>query len=184
MWTSTNMRYAILRTLGIIAIAAPALAAQPPRLRVKFPAFPVEIALDTLVFARERIDAPAGETFAAVRAVYTDLKIPRDVADSTNRQMGAFRFTRSYTLGNERLSVYFNCGSGLTGANADSWRVTIAIASYVQRSAEGKTTLGTGVVAQAQDMGGVSKEPVTCGSTGLLESRIVDLVKRRLAPGS
>ena len=141
-------------------------------------AYPVEIVLDTLVYARDTVRAPMAETFAAVRATYAALKLPREWADSANGQLGTLRARLTYQLGGERLSQYFNCGQGLTGANADTWRLTIAIVTFLQPAGEGKVRLGTGAVAEAQDMSGVSTEPAMCGSSGLLEARILRACRR------
>ncbi|MCC6773779.1 MAG: hypothetical protein IT360_21515 [Gemmatimonadaceae bacterium] len=180
--TVRAMRAPLLGALGI-ALAVPLLAAQPSRLQVKLRAFPVQIVLDTMVCAHEKVAATPAQAFAALRAVYAELKIPRSVADSANGQLGTLKLVRTYTLGNERLSVYLNCGTGMTGANADSWRITMGIASFVRTADDGTTTVATGLVAQAEDMGGASKEPAMCGSSGLLEARIAPMVKERLDGG-
>lgn len=174
---------ALMAAITLLAASVAPLAAQAPRPRVKLRAFPVEIALDTLVFARDTISAPMGETFAAVRAVYGALKLPREWADSANGQLGTRRTRATYQLGGERLSVYFNCGQGITGANADTWRLTIAMVTFLQPAGDGRTRLGTGAVAEAQDMSGTSTEPAMCGSTGLLEARILKDVRARLSKG-
>lgn len=167
-------------TLGALALTPVEAAAQGPRPRVKLRAYPVDVMLDTLVFARDTVNASMGETFAAVRAVYAALKLPRDWADSANGQLGTLRHRATYTLGGQRLSVYFNCGQGIAGANADTWRLNMALVTFLQPAGEGKTRLGTGIVAEAQDMSGTSTEPAMCGSMGLLESRIHKEVRARL----
>lgn len=170
-------------SLVAIALAAAlprGAQAQPQRPRVKFRAYPVEVFLDTLVYARDTVHAPSAQVFAAVRATYAALKLPREWADSANGQIGTLRVRLSYQLGGERLSTYFNCGQGLTGANADQWRVQVAMVTFVQPAGDGKSRVGTGIVAEAQDMSGVSTEPAMCGSSGLLEARITKDVKARL----
>ena len=107
--------FVLVCALGAVAVAPFEASAQPPRPRVKLRAYQVDITLDTLVFARDTVTASVGETFAAVRAVYAALKIPRDYADSTNGQIGTLRHRATYTLGGQRLSVYFNCGQGIAG---------------------------------------------------------------------
>jgi hypothetical protein len=69
----------------------------------------------------------------------------------------------------------------MAGANADYWRLSIAIASFVTPVGATRSTLGTGLVASAQDVGGAAKDPASCASSGLLEARIVTMVKKRLA---
>lgn len=178
-----RVRAPLLAVLGV-ALAAPLLAAQPPRLIVKLRAFPAQVALDTMVFARETVDATPAQAFAALRAVYTELKIPQSVSDSANGQLGTLTFKRTFTLGNDYLSVYLECGAGVTGVYADSWRITMGIASFVRTAADGATTIATGLVAQADDMDGAAKAPVMCGSSGRLEARIATMVKARIGAGS
>lgn len=180
---SRTTSLALAGAMALIVATVTPIAAQAPRPRVKLRAFPVEIALDTLVFARDTMSAPMGETFAAVRAVYAALKLPREWADSANGQLGTLRARATYQLGGERLSVYFNCGQGITGSNADTWRLTIALVTFLQPAGDGRTRVGTGAVAEAQDMSGTSTEPAMCGSTGLLEARILKAVRARLGKG-
>lgn len=178
-----SLRITVAGAIGLGMALATQVAAQAPRPRVKFRAYPVEVSLDTLVFARDTVAAPMGVTFAAVRATYAALKLPREWADSANGQLGTLRARMTYQLGGERLSVFFNCGQGLTGANADTWRLTVALITFLQPAGEGRTRLGTGLVAEAQDMSGTSVEPAMCGSTGLLEERILKDVRARLTRG-
>lgn len=166
------MLFVLAGTVGALALSSLEASAQAPRPRVKMRAYQVDVMLDTLIFARDTVSASMGEAFAAVRAVYAALKIPRDYADSTNGQIGTLRHRATYTLGGQRLSVYFNCGQGIAGANADTWRLNMALVTFLQPAGEGKTRIGTGIVAEAQDMSGTSTEPAMCGSMGLLESRI------------
>lgn len=178
---AASMTRFLAASLTLAAIAPLAsLGAQAPRPRVKMRAYPLEVVLDTLVYARDTVRAPMAETFAAVRATYAALKLPREWADSANGQLGTLRARVTYQLGGERLSQYFNCGNGLTGANADTWRLTIAIVTFLQPAGDGKVRLGTGAVAEAQDMSGVSTEPAMCGSSGLLEARILKDVRAKL----
>lgn len=172
-------RSAAFALVASIALTSDA-GAQRLLVRVRMQAFPHEIALDTLAFSKEVLAATPQAVFAAVQGVYTELKVPREIADSLAGVVGARRFRTSGSIGGERYSVYLNCGEGLTGANADVWRLTIAIATFIEPVGEGRTRIGTGFVAAAQDMGGASKDPVACGSFGLLESRIARMVKEKL----
>ncbi|MCC6930045.1 MAG: hypothetical protein IT359_13765 [Gemmatimonadaceae bacterium] len=147
---------------------------------MKFRSYPVEVFLDTLVSTRDTVAAPSAQVFAAVRAAYAALKIPRDWSDSSAGQLGTLRMRANNALGGALLSTYLNCGQGITGPNADQWRLQVAMVTFVQPAGEGKSLVGTGLTAEAQDMSGVSTAPSACGSTGLLEARILKDVKARL----
>jgi hypothetical protein len=84
-------------------------------------------------------------------------------------------------LGGERLSNYFNCGRGMTGENADTWRLSIVMATFLKPIGSDDSEIGTGMAANAQDMGGAAKDQVMCGTSGLLESRIARMVREKLA---
>lgn len=166
--------------LLMLALVSGGAAAQGTAPKVKWPVFPNDVALDTLVHARAKVSAPPAEAFAAVRAVYEQLKIPREVADSARGVISAIRFRAPKALGTERLSVFLRCGAGLTGDYADAWQVTVAIATFVASEDDGRTSIGTGLVAMARDMAGPYKEPLPCASTGELETRIAKMVSERL----
>lgn len=139
------------------------------------------ILLDTLVFAREKTGAPMAATFAALRDVYKELRLPLDLDDARYSRVGSFKLRLTGRLGGERLSTYFNCGRGMTGENADTWRLSIAMATFLRPSGPNDTEMGTGLVANAQDMGGAAKDQVMCGSSGYLKARLVRLVREKLA---
>ncbi len=157
------------------------LRAQRPAPVVRLPAHVNPVQLDTLVLAWERTDAPRGEVFAAVRSAFETLRIRPDYVDSLAGHFGVLKLRASTKLGGERLSLFFNCGRGMAGDNADQWRLSIALVTFLRPSGVSNTEFGSGLAAQAQDMSGVSKDQVTCGSTGELETRILKLTKEKLA---
>jgi hypothetical protein len=151
------------------------------RLVTRLQGFDYVIALDTLVYARAALDAPRAEALAAVREVYAALKLPKVVTDTVRGAVGNTQFSASTLLAGERMSTYLRCGSGPSGENADYFRVTMAIATFVEADGAEKSRVGTGFAASARDMGGAAKPPQPCASTGLLEARIATMVKERLA---
>jgi hypothetical protein len=70
------------------------------------------------------------------------------------------------------MSSWIRCGEGITGPNADSWRVSIAILSAVERVAKDTTRVRTVVVASARNMAGGSSAPMMCTTSGQLEEAI------------
>jgi hypothetical protein len=70
------------------------------------------------------------------------------------------------------MSSWIRCGEGITGPNADSWRVSIAILSAVERVSKDTTRLRTIVVASARNMAGGSSAPMICSTSGQLEEAI------------
>lgn len=166
---------------SVVLLFAPPLHAQRPAPVVRLPAHINPIQLDTLVIAWERTDAPRGEVFAAVRSAFETLRIQIDYVDSLAGHIGILKLRISTRLGGERLSTFFNCGRGMSGDNADQWRLSLAFVTFLRSSGVRYTEFGSGLAAQAQDISGVSKDQVMCGSTGELETRIIQLSRAKLA---
>jgi hypothetical protein len=145
--------------------------------RVKLPAWTEPVMLDTLRQNQE-VRAPADVVYRAVMDAYKSLDIP---AGNTNGQMGIIgseRFERMRSLAGAPMSLSFNCGDGATGPNADSFKLTIAIVSWVRPDDKGNTILGIASAAAGQGIEGVRRNPRECASTGRVEEKILKEVKR------
>ncbi len=180
MHTITRLVRSATVGFSVVLLTAASVHAQRPAPVVRLPAHVNPIQLDTLVIAWERSDASRGEVFAAVRSAFESLRIKPDYVDSLAGHIGVLKLRASTKLGGERLSTFFNCGRGMAGDNADQWRLAIAFVTFLRPSGVSSTEFGSGLAAQAQDMSGVSKDQVPCGSTGELETRIVKLAKQKL----
>ncbi|HEY7568007.1 MAG TPA: hypothetical protein VH762_10580 [Gemmatimonadaceae bacterium] len=166
-------------TVLLATTAASSLAAQPYRARVWLPAYPNVIALDTIAI-RSEFPAPRLEVFQATAAVMeVELKIELKVRDSTAGVVGNLELVKMRSLGRTPLSRYVSCGQGMTGANADSYRVYLALIAFVDTVPDKGTRLSVALAAAAQDLQGSSKPPVKCGSTGALEGHIRRVVAAR-----
>ncbi len=170
-----------LVTCLLLVVSAHAAAAQQvPRVRIGIIGHPGPVSVDSLATA-VTIDAPRGVTFRALSQVLTELKIPIDTRDSTRGVIGVMSVPRMRTFGTGRISAYLNCGSGLTGLNADNWRVFVTALAFVEAADSMTTTMRVAMIGGARDVAGSSTDPVACGSTGAFESLIVDRVKKRIA---
>lgn len=159
-------------SVALASIAASSLSAQSYRARVWLPAYPAVIALDTLAI-RSEFPAPRLEAFKLTAAVMeTELKIELKVRDSTAGVVGNMELVKMRKLNRTPLSRYVSCGQGMTGANADNYRVYLALIAFVDTVPDKGTRLGVALAAAAQDLQGSSKPPVKCGSTGALEGHI------------
>jgi hypothetical protein len=164
--------------LGLL-LPVDAPLAQPYKARVRLPAYPAVIALDTIA-VRTEVPAPKLEVFqVAAAALETEFKIELKIRDSTSGLVGNLELVKLRSLGRSPMSRYVSCGSGMTGPNADSYRVYLAIIAIVDSVAPDKTRLGVALAAAAQDLQGSSKQPVMCGSTGALEGQVRRLVAAR-----
>ena len=163
----------------LASIAPSSLSAQLYRARVWLPAYPNVIALDTIAI-RTEFPAPRMETFRVTAAVMeTELKIDLKVRDSTAGVVGNMELVKMRSLGRTALSRYVSCGQGMTGPNADSYRVYLALIAFVDTVPDKGVRLSVALAGAAQDLQGSSKPPVKCSSTGALEGHIRRVVAAR-----
>lgn len=173
------MRKPLLAIAILVPVAA--LPAQFARARVWPPGFTTQLALDTMTVPQE-LDAAYGKVYTAVIAAFDEMKIPLDTRDSLRGLVGNLSLKKTGNLAGSQMSRWLSCGAGMTGPNADNWRIYIAIASFLDRIANSnKTAIRVAMVAGAQDMQGNAKDAVPCASTGGLETQILERAKKRLA---
>lgn len=169
-----------MRPLALLAVAvcASTLPAQNP-VRVKLPAWSDFVLLDTMK-AEHEVGGSPEVVYGALQKVLADFDIPKGNSDPKNGIIGSEIFQRSRILASAPMSRSFSCGESATGPRADSHRMTIALAAWVKPSAatRGGTTVSIAMAASGQDVGGVSKLPIECASTGFLEEKIVSAISK------
>jgi hypothetical protein len=126
------------------------------------------------------IDAPPTAVWAAVKKVYADLEIPVTIENPTSHQIGNANFVKSRQMGGERMTQLVNCGSGITGPNAATYRITMSLMTDVSGNPNGTTKLQTTFISKGQDVTAGSSDQIPCGSTGRVELMLLDRVKAAL----
>ena len=180
-----NIRFLSQVLLALLPAAAlaqgpPKMTARPAgRVRVSLPGFTAPIALDTVATVTE-INAPIGKVWAAAADAMKQFAIPVDVRDSLAGLVGSTSFAKSRSIGGAQMSASFNCGTGITGPNADNYRINLAVMAMMEAISPEKTKLLVAVVGSATDVQGSSKDPVTCATTGTLEGKIEKHIKTYL----
>jgi len=124
------------------------------------------------------IAAPAASVWLAAKKVYADLDIPLSVENPSTHQIGNNNFFRSRTFAGESMTQLVDCGSGMTGPKAATYRIYISLLTEVAGDGKGGTTVQTTFVPMGQDMAGGSTDRIPCGSTGRLEALFLDRIKR------
>lgn len=171
-----STRLALLATL---AGAAPLAAQQPTRLTAFGPELWVR--MDT-VTNWILVPGSSQESFRKTHHAYTTLKIKTDLVDSLTGRVGATGFKQTGSFAGRRMSQWIRCGEGLTGPNADTWRISMAVLSAVERVSNDTSRIRTLVVATARNLAEGSSTPMACASTGELEASIHQKVKA-MPPG-
>lgn len=188
--TARSSCHRVLFALALTALsltASPASAQLPgqsrtqpiPRLRASLPGFPDPVALDTVAQFRE-FRAPMGAVYTAAVATLKELDIPMAVQDSLHGIVGSLSYTKMRRLAGKQMSQSVSCGSGMTGPNADSYRIYLATMVMMEPTATGGTKVAIALVASAQDIQGSSKDPVPCGTSGFTETTIENAIRARV----
>jgi hypothetical protein len=120
--------------------------------------------------------APA-TVWLAAKKVYADLEIPLSVDNPAAHQLGNQNFYKSRQFGGQPMTQFVDCGSGMTGANAASYRIYMSLLTTVTPDGKGGTTVNTTFVPAGQDVMGGSSDRIPCGSTGRLEGLLLNRIK-------
>lgn len=158
------------------------LVGQERRTTIQLPGYGAPVFLDTLGTWRD-VPGTADSVYHVLTNVYAELMIPTDLSDATRHYVGATSLRKRGNFAGSPMSRLLECGSGMTGPNADLYRIYLAVVSRVEAVDGVRSRIRTGVVASAEDVSGPSKPPIPCGSTGSLEAKIHDLVIRHLRGG-
>ena len=130
----------------------------------------------------DTIPASLATTLRAVGGTYETLEIPvTRVVDAENRL--ETRNARVSRLGGERLSRFLDCGQGISGQRADSYRVSITLLTSVHTTEDGRSRLVADFDATARPRDHSGSE-VYCSSRGTLERLLVDQVRTRAVTSS
>ncbi|MEO6878098.1 MAG: hypothetical protein ABI205_06420 [Gemmatimonadaceae bacterium] len=122
------------------------------------------------------VDAPPATTWLAVKKVYADMEIPLTLEDAPGHQLGNKNFYKTHQMAGQSMAQFVDCGNGMTGPNALSFRIYISSITTVTGNAKGGSNVQTIFIPQGQDMGGTSSDRIPCGSTGRFEALLLQRV--------
>ncbi len=171
---------ALLLTLAAALLSSTAprlLAAQAtPRARAMLPGMDGPILLDTIGIAIP-ISGDRDAIFAALGTVFTELKIPVELNDPAHGLMRNLNAEISRRLDGEPMSRYIDCGRGFSGNNADVYRITLAVAAWIEPNTGDPKSLMVAIAASGRDPAGSKSAYSVCTSRGALEHRIAERVQ-------
>ena len=145
-------------------------------INVSLRAYDKTIKLDTIA-TWSRVLATPAQTFSVIKNVLDSLVIPQDRVDSTHGLIlnPSFKFRRK--LAGKPASWAFRCGQSITGDYAQTARIEVAYAVFVDPGAEGESRLGMAFIGSAENVEGAYKPPLPCESTGHLELYIIKMAQ-------
>jgi hypothetical protein len=118
--------------------------------------------------------------WSITKRVYQGLDIPVTVENPAAHQIGNPDFWKTRAVGQMRMGQLVNCGIGMTGPKADSYRIYMSLLTTVDPDGKGGTRLRTLLVAFGQDVAGGSTDRIPCGTTGVLESAMNEAIRNAL----
>jgi hypothetical protein len=172
-------------TLGACASSGPSAGGRdgPERTMVEGGAGFAEIEIFTEPGVGERtIEAESADVWEILPDVYEQLKIPVSLSDPGRKVMGNSGY-RARRIEGARMSKYFRCGTGMLGALADDYNITLSVVTRLTDAPDGGTTLVTTVDAIGRPRA-TSGNPLRCESSGVLELRVAQLVAEMSGEGS
>jgi hypothetical protein len=130
--------------------------------------------------SRVSFTAPIDKVWPALVLSYADLGIEPSVADRGAGRYGNGNFIAPRHMGGHSLGEFFSCGSGLTGSNIDSGRLTANVVTTIRAAPDGTTSGVTYASGTLRRNDGTSTEPIVCASTGALEEQLRRSIEARL----
>jgi hypothetical protein len=122
-----------------------------------------------------RLLANPSQVWAVLPGVFQKLDIDVTTVDPDDGVLGNVAF-RTRSVEGQRMSHYFDCGSGLPSILSDTHTVTLAVLIHLFPEPNGVTVVKTTLDAFSSDRA-LSGNATHCVSRGRLEQRIADLVR-------
>jgi len=126
-----------------------------------------------------RVGFPVERVWDVLKSAFDSLAVPVTSTDPATHTMGNSSLRVRRRLGDVSVSKYINCGNTQSANAADGYEIVLSIAARLQPTVDGMSQLVTSVEAQGRPIT-LSSEYTRCTSTGLLETRLVELVTARL----
>ncbi len=164
--------------LASVLCASAQLPAQARNIDVRLRGYEQLVRLDTLA-AWTIVSAQPGMVHAAAREVLTALKMPLTTIDSTGGVLYHKGLNTRERLLGHRMSWALKCGDGMIGENADTYRIHMAYAVFLEPAADNQTRMGIALAAGANNIEGAYKPAVGCGTTGAFENEMAMLIKAK-----
>ncbi len=131
--------------------------------------------------SRATIAAAPATVWLAAKKLYLDLEIPVTVESPATHQIGNSSFYKTRQMVGQPMTQFVDCGGGMDGPKAASYRIYISLITSIQADDKGGTVVQTTFVPVGQDMSGGSSDRIACGTTGRLESYFIERLTAMVA---
>lgn len=123
--------------------------------------------------------ASPGGAWSQVAATYAEIGIPLSISLPDVMIAGNQGFNVRRNLSGVGLRNYLSCGDDGTGPNADSYQISMNIATQIQKEGDGSSKAATVMDATATSMT-TGTNLIRCATTGELEKRINETIAKHL----
>jgi len=127
------------------------------------------------------IGAPPAVVWAAIKKAHEAFMIPVTVDNPAAHQIGNTNFYKTRVLAGQPMTNFIDCGAGMEGPKAATYRIYMSLLTVLTADASGKTTLQTTFVPVGQDMSGGASDRIPCGSNGRFERLFLHQVMAMVA---
>ena len=179
---------ALLALLALLAAAAACAPTAPPATPAPDRVLAVDANGDVIrrstadEHSRFTVAAPIDKVWPALVLAYAEMGIEPAVVDREAGRYGNANFQAPRRINGRPLAQFYHCGSGLTGPNIDSGRLTANVVTTLRPGTEpGPTLASTYATGTLRRNDGTSTDPIVCASTGALEESLRQSIERRLA---
>jgi len=124
--------------------------------------------------------APAAVWMAA-KQVYASIDVPLGIENAAAHVMGNQNFYKARQMAGQPMTQFVDCGSGMTGQKAASYRIYMSLMTDISADGKGGTLVQTTFTALGQDVTEGSSDRIPCGTTGRLESLMLERIKEAVA---
>lgn len=128
----------------------------------------------------DTISATVDKIWAALPSVYTALSIPLTTADTRSLRFGNEGMKVRRRLGDNQLIKLLDCGRSQIGDNADSYEITMAVITSLQKIDAQVTRVTTAVEASGKPIQFAGAE-TRCRTKGELERQIALALRARFS---
>ncbi len=127
------------------------------------------------------VTATPDQAFQALSAAYAQLQIPVTDLNQGARTLGNTAFRVRRRIGDVQTVRALDCGGDSGMPNAETYQLTLTIQSRVAASEGGGSVIQTTLDGSGRNPTTAASSDVRCSSRGVLEKRIGELVKAKLA---
>jgi hypothetical protein len=122
------------------------------------------------------VAAPPATVWTAAKKVYAALGIPVTVDNPTAHQLGNANFYASRRLANQPMTQFVDCGNGMTGQKAATYRIYMSLLTTIESDGGSGTRVNTTFVPMGQDVTEGSTDRIACASKGAFEKLVLDQI--------